>query len=352
MLKKYLKNQKVYVLLMVLPLIGAVPLYLFTAMVYGANIENRSVRISTSVPSAAATHEFKFDIVTPGTLGSVELEYCSNDPFIGTPCTAPAGFSASGASLASETGETGFIIHPTSTANKIILSRVPAAASAQPVSYSFSDVINPSTASQSVYVRISTFASDDATGPRIDEGAVVFSTSGGLGAKGYVPPFLIFCVGLTVSNKCSAASGNSINLGELSSAAPRAATSQFSGATNDVDGYSVSILGITMTSGNNTIPAMTAPAPSNPGTGQYGINLRANTNPAVGQNFSGVGVATIEPQYNIPNQFVFQSGTKLVSSTQTTDFNTFTVSYIVNVSAAQPAGVYNTTATYVATAAF
>jgi hypothetical protein len=320
--------------------------------VHGATLEQRSTQISTSVPAAQAAHTFRFDIMTAGLLGSIEFEYCTNNPFIGTACSAPDGLSVSGANLVQQSGETGFSIDSSSSANRIVLTRVAGVATAQPVNYSFSDVINPSTASQSVYVRISTFASSDATGSRTDIGATVFSTSGGLGAVGYVPPHLTLCVGITVSLNCTVAAGTGIRLGELSVSEPRVATSQFAGATNDMAGYSVTLLGRTMTAGNNVIPALVSPSASRPGTSQFGINLRANSNPAIGDNPIGSGTALVHADYNLPNRFKFQDGSNLTSSSVTTNFNTFTVSYLVNINSNQPPGIYATTATFLATAAF
>lgn len=333
-------------------LLLAAPVFVLRQQAMAAFLDNRSVTIASPAPQATTTHQFQFNIATAGTLGSIELEYCANGPLIGTPCTAPVGLSLSDASLSAQTGETGFSISSSSTDNKFILTRLAVPAVPQTASYEFSGAVNPSATNQSVYVRISTFASEDATGPRIDTGAVVFSTSSGLGTLLYVPPHLTFCVGITVSADCANAQGNGMQLGELSATAPRVATSQFAGATNDFNGYSVAIFGTTMTSGNNSIPAVGAPAASRPGSSQFGINLRANSDPAVGQNRTGIGTATVGSAYSTPNRFMFLSGSRLVSSSLATNFNTFTVSYLVNINADQPPGIYSTTATFLATASF
>jgi hypothetical protein len=343
-------NQKVNVLTLIL-LIIVVSVFFMFPFGNAAEFSNRSVTIGTSVPSAITTHTFNFDVVTSGTLGSIELEYCENSPLVGLPCTPPVGFSALSATLSSQTGETGFSIHANSTSNKIILTRTPAAASPQAVMYELSNITNPSAAAQTSYVRISSFASDDGTGARIDTGGVAFSTTGDLSVSLFVPPFLIFCVGVSVAPDCTTATGNRLDLGELSFTATRSVTSQFAGATNDVNGYVVTLAGNTMTSGNNVISAIAAPTPSTTGTSQYGINLRANTVPVVGQNPLGAGTASPDADLNQPNVFIFKNGT-IVNATNSTDFNTFTVSYIVNVNAGQAPGIYSTTATYIATAQF
>lgn len=342
-------NQKVYAAL--LALLMVVPVSFYPSSVYGLELQNRTILVQTSVPSASTNHLFTFDMLSSSVVGSVVLEYCSNSPLLTEPCTPPAGLSVLGASLAAQTGETGFSIHASTTANRMVLTRLPVAVSPQAVSYSFDNVVNPSTVAESVYVRITTHAADDGSSPVIDFGAVVFSTSGGIGVESYVPPFLIFCTGVTVAPDCSSQNGNSIDLGELTASEARSSTSQFAGATNDPLGYVVSLLGTTMTSGTNIINPLSSPAPSTPGSGQYGINLRANSNPNVGQEPAGVGTSVPSGNFNIPNQYAFSNGV-LTNSSLPTEFNTFTVSYVVNVAQSQAPGVYSTTATYIATAAF
>lgn len=203
-----------------------------------------------------------------------------------------------------------------------------------------------------MYVRIAHYASIDLTGPRGDNGAVAFSISGGFNVGGYVPPYLIFCAAITVSLDCSSTNGSLISFGELLPTQTKASTSQFSGATNDPTGYSVSLTGQTMTAGNLVIPPLASNAGSIVGVSQFGINLRSNTVPAVGAEPSGAGTAFVNGAYNVPNQFRFVNGEQLVNSVLPTDYNLHTVSYIVNVSSSQQPGYYATTMTYIATAAF
>jgi len=341
---------KLCIIMQVLLLIAA-PAFYFYLKSDAAPLRNASVTVGTSTPGANTSHAVRFDLQTAANMGSIEFEYCINGPFIGSPCTVPPGLDLLSANLSSEAGETGFSIHPNSTSNKIIITRTLGAATPQPVTYIFDNVINPTSPAMSTFIRISTFPSDDATGSRTDTGVVMFSTSGALSVGGFVPPYLTFCVGVAVANDCSSTTGDKIDLGELSTILPSTATSQYAGATNDLNGFIVSLLGTTMTSGINTISAIPAPAASAPGTSQFGINLRANTSPAVGQNPIGPGTSTPDPLYDTPDQFVFQNGT-LSSSPISTDYNTFTVSYIVNVPVGQPPGIYSTTATYLAVALF
>lgn len=314
-------------------------------------LSSRSVTIASSAPSVVTSHQFKFNIDTVNNIGSIVFRYCDNSPEFDMSCSAPPGLSVSSAVLSSQTGETGFSIDPTTTSNRLVISRPAGLTSTIPASYTFTNVTNQNVPYSTVYVRVSTHASSDGTGPRIDSGAVAFATVGAISVSGYVPPYLTFCVGVVVALNCSNATGTSLNFGELSETQPRFLTSQFSVATNDPGGYSTTLAGTTMTSGNNTISPPAFPQGSNPGTSQFGMNLRANSNPPVGANPAGVGTGSISPNFATPNQFYFNNQV-IVSSAVPSDFNLFTASYIVNISDAQSPGVYSTTLTYIASAAF
>lgn len=316
--------------------------------------QNRSIVISTGIPSAIATHTFKFDEATTNNIGSITFEYCSNSPIRFETCTPPAGLNVGSANLSSQTGNTGFTIdNADTTANVIVLSRAVASpGTIGPSSYVFDNITNPSTPGQSVFVRIWTHTSTDGSGPQIDGGAVAFAVQSIFNVGAYVPPFLRICVGVIVAPDCSTLSGDSIDLGELSSSRANAGQSQFATATNDPSGYVIFALGTTMTSGNNIIPAVTAPAASLPGSGQFGINLRANLSPAVGQDPVGLGTGAPTANYDIPNRFLFNSGDSITTASLPSNYNRMTVSYLVNIPKSQAAGIYSTTMTYVATVQF
>ncbi|MBI5357640.1 hypothetical protein HZB74_02220 [Candidatus Saccharibacteria bacterium] len=332
-------------------LISVTPLFALEKTA-AAVLTPRSIEIGSSAESAITSHTLSFTIPTAGPIGSIEFEYCSNDPFVGNVCTAPTGLSLSGASLASQTGETGFSIHGSSTINKLIITRAASPNLAfQPVEYTFNNVLNQQIVNPTVFVRISTFASTDATGSRVDSGAVAYSVARGIAVEGFVPPYLRFCVGLAVSADCTNVSGSFIQLGELSKTNANTGTSQFSGSTNDPGGYSTFLAGKTMTSGNNVITALSTPQPSLPGTSQFGLNLVANSNPSLGQNPAGTGTLTPTSGYATPNLFKFANQV-IASSSLPTNPNVITVSYVTNVSNSQAPGIYSTTMTYIATAAF
>ncbi len=331
---------------------GAIGLLISLHSLQAAPLTYRSVSISTPIPGATATHTFEFTITSASNVGSIEFEYCTNDPFIGTPCVVPDGLDTQLLAINAQSGETGFSLHANSTANRIVLTR-PVSETIPGVSrFEFSNITNPSSPLASVYVRIATFSSTDGTGQRTDAGAVVFSTNGSLSVSAFVPPYLRFCTGLSVDGLCANVVGAYINLGTLSPRETRFATSQMAAATNDDTGYVVSAHGTTMTSGNNTIAAPATVQASQTGTAQFGLNLRNNAVPDIGQNPSGSGSGTVAASYNLPDQFRFQSGDAIASSDLPTEPNIFTVSYIVNVPPGQAPGTYTTTLTYIAVAQF
>lgn len=309
--------------------------------------------ISDPAAGAVSNHEFGFRFgVTSTPVGSISFEYCANSPILGDTCTTPAGMNASGAVLVFQGNNVGFSIHPSSTATKVILTRAPSNPSGINSSYRLGNITNPGSPG-SYYVRIQTFSSTDATGASIEEGGVVFALNSGVNVSAEVPPFLRFCAGVVILGfDCSTATNFFIDMGNFSTTQARSATSQLVAVTNAAFGYSIFISGTTLVSGNNIIPALATQTASNPGTSQFGINLRANSNPAVGSDPVGPGTAGVNAAYNAVNQYRFQSGDAVVSTVTSNDNRKFTVSYIANISPSQPAGVYSTSISYICLANF
>lgn len=325
---------------------------LLRAPAHAAFLTQRSVTLKTPIAGAVTDYTIRFNITTAATLGSIRLQFCDDTPFFNTPCTAPPGFSMNSSTLSNQTGETGFTIHASSTANDIILTRPASASLSGPVVYTFDGVTNPSTPNNSTYLRIQTYPTTDGSGTSTDQGAAVLATAGQFGTAAYVPPLLYFCVGVTVAPDCSSTSGDSGDFGQLLPSQTAYLTSQAAAATNDPTGYVLYTLGTTMTSGNNVIPSSITPNPSVAGIDRFGINLRDNNNPNTGQDISGIGTGTIKPNYDTPNLFMFDSGAAIAEATSATDYNVYTVTYITNVSPSMPPGIYVTTITYLAVAQF
>lgn len=317
------------------------------------HLTNRSVKVSVATPSVLSGETFQFFVPSTSSLGSIAFEYCSNSPLLDQSCTPPAGLDVTGASLDSQTGNIGFSVDAAdTTASRLVINRAAVNSAAINTSYIFSGIMNPSVGGDTTYVRITTYPTTDATGAYTDYGAVAFATEYIFNVGAAVPPFVKICVGISVSPNCDSVSGDTVNLGTLSASQANAGQSQFSAGTNSATGYSVYSLGTTMTSGNNTIKALISPTTNFPGTQQFGINLRANLSPPVGQEPLGLGNAAPTANYNTPNRYMFQNGDMLVSAGSPSDYNRMTVSYLVNRPSGQEPGVYTTTVTYLAVGQF
>jgi hypothetical protein len=325
----------------------------WTGQSYALELSDRSVTVYPATPSAASSHAFKMTIASPAAIGSILFEYCSNSPDPKIACISPAGLALGGANLSQQAGNTGFSIDTVdSTPNSIVISRPAVAAAVVPTSYTFTNIVNPSVSDQTTFVRIYTFGSTDSSGPFIDNGSVAFSTSNSFNVGAYIPPNLNLCVGVTVAIDCSWTNGENLNLGILGTKVTGIGTTQFSAYTNEFTGYSMYVLGTTITSGNNIVPGAYSPTGNQVGVSEFGMNLRKNISPNVGQNPAGIGTAVIDANYDSPNLYTFNPGDQLLNSDTSTNYNRMTVSYIVNVDSTQPPGVYSTTLTYLASASF
>ncbi len=342
----------VVIAILLLSIVVAAGGHFLTRPAYGAPLGQRALQLSDNEASATSDYLLTMTLVTPTTLGSIDIQFCANDPVPGNPCTTPSGFNASGAVLASQNGQTGFSIGAGSTAHEIVLTRTPGAALPGSSEYHFTGVINPDSPG-SYFVRLQTYASADATGPSTDYGGIAFAILNNLSISATVPPFLIFCTGVTISGlNCANAQGDFIDLGNLSTSSARSGSSQMLVGTNAGNGYNITVSGTTMTSGNNVIAAIASNNVSRPGTAQFGFNLRTNSAPAVGRDPTGPGTGVPVANYNQPNFYRFNTGDTLVSNPGPDDLREFTASYIVNVPNVQAPGVYVSTLTYIALATF
>lgn len=319
--------------------------------VEASQFPNRSLQIASPVASAVTSYTVRFQYPSVNAIGSLRFQFCDN-PLVGTPCNLVPGLDVSGATLTSQSGVTGFSLLST-TQNEIILTRPPAANSMTNASYSFSGVVNPSIVG-TFYMRITSYTSVDATGVYIDEGGTTASTVQTLNINVEVPPILIFCVATHFETiDCSGGEGTLVTVGTLTPVQARYGSSEMVIATNAGLGYVITVNGPTMAAGVKTIPALTLPTPSAPGTSQFGMNLVANGDPPVGANPDGPGAnASISTLYDTANRFTYEDGSIVIANPGVTNYKRFTTSYLVNVSPNQSPGYYATTLTYTATATF
>jgi hypothetical protein len=322
--------------------------------VHADQLPQRSIEFSRARAGITDRFLVQFQLPQAEVLGSIMLEFCSEGPIVGDPCTGPAGFKLSTGTLIAQSGETGFVVDLSSTDNVLVLTRAPLATTATNVTFTMDNITNPS-AVGSYFARLQTFATNDASGPATDYGGLAFSMNQEVNITTTVPPFLYFCVGVSISGTdCTTATGDQVNFGDFNSLVASTAETQMVVSTNGPTGYVITANGTTLTSGINTIPAIAADDVSRPGTSQFGMNLRANSDPAVGEEplSSGPGPGIPAAAYNIPNRFQFSPGDTVASSTAPDYPRKFTASYIANIAKAQEAGIYVSTLTYLATAGF
>ncbi|HEY4160471.1 MAG TPA: hypothetical protein VGM08_00230 [Candidatus Saccharimonadales bacterium] len=333
---------------------------------------DRSLYINSSVPGATTSYKISFtynnQAVPTTTVGSIDLLFCydpipsepitSFNPVDHHPCVAPAGLDVSHAVLSDQTGETGFSILSESS-NHIVLTRTPGAVSETPSTYTFSGIQNPTDTTHSFAIRMSDYPTTDATGQLINLGSVISQVASSIEIDTQVPPFLTFCVAGQVSSNCAQElGGNATDFGDLFPETTAAATSQMAVATNARSGFVVTANGPTIEAGTHVIPAMTTQTISAPGNDQFGINLVANNDPLTGpigsniDNNPGTPTAFIMPNYDTPNEYMYQDGDTVAEGTGVNLGTIFTVTYVINNSPDLHPGVYSTTITYICSGRF
>lgn len=324
-----------------------------------------------SKPGGSVDHAFSFTLPQVGTpsIGSIKFQYCLEAS--GGSCTLPTGLITTTATIGTQTGATGFTLTATTNGSPYLTRTAATIPINTAVSYILQTITNPTTTNQTFYVRITTYTSIDATTGLTDSGTVAASTATPIVLTGTMPESLIFCTGATVGTTssipdCSKATAGAISFNQNFSPADTAtATSQMAASTNAGTGYSITVNGVTLTSGSNTVTAMNAASAGIRGSSQFGMNLKLNTTATStiavgaeiaptsnGTNFRGEPLAG----YNTADTFKFTTGEAVADSAQGgaggTDAQIYTASYIVNVSGGQAAGTYTTTLTYICTPTF
>ena len=206
-------------------------------------------------------------------------------------------------------------------------------------------------------VRLSDYPTTDASGQLINLGSIVNQVTSSIEIDTQVPPMLIFCVAGQVNRDCSQElGGNYTDLGDLFPETTAAVTSQMAAATNASGGFVITANGPTIEAGTHVIPALTTPTVSAAGNSQFGINLRANTDPETIGSDMDTDVTTpnavITPGYNVPNQYMYKDGDTVAESPGVNLGTIFTVTYIINNAPDLHAGVYTTTITYICSGRF
>lgn len=329
-----------------------------TMPAHAAQVTSRKLSLTNSAPSATGVgYTLSFTAPTATTVKSVNIDICDSVSNTCTPSGAgvPAGLSTTGAAVGTITGigSGGSWTGTFTTNGRLRIANNTNTGSPTTVSLQFTGVTNPSAANSTFFARITTY-SDSAWTTPIDSGTVAASTANQISITGTVDESLTFCTGTSgvTNSSCAGATGATVNLGSLSAGTTGSGTSQIGVTTNAGSGYAITTSGTTLTSGANTITALSSQTASTQGTSQFGLNLKTNTTPAVGSDPAGAGSGTPTATYGTANQFRFVTGDQVASTATADSFRLFTVSYIANVGAVTPAGSYATNLTYICTATF
>lgn len=111
------------------------------------------------------------------------------------------------------------------------------------------------------------------------------------------------------------------------------------------DGYTLEILGLPPGQGTHTLDPLSSPTSAHPGAEQFGMNLVANSDPAVGANpiqtsssIKNYGQPT--DNYDTPNLFTYNNGDSVAQSKGGYGETDYTISMIINISNTTPVGNY------------
>lgn len=214
-----LRNSTYIAIVAALSLVGLAPALMGNAYAY-VQLTSRSIQMSSSAAGQTnASYQIAFNATTAAR--NVRIDFCSNSPLYTDSCTAPTGFSASGATFTAGTQTTGWTI-ASSSANQVTISSA-TAYSAGAVTYSLGAVTNP-TATGTFYARIYTYTTQandyttaESPGTVADFGGIAMSTANLISITAKVQETLTFCVSGTALQPtdatCASATTPTLTLG-------------------------------------------------------------------------------------------------------------------------------------------
>lgn len=150
----------------------------------------------------------------------------------------------------------------------------------------------------------------------------------------------------------------SVNLGSLSTSLTRTGTASFEVLNYTSYGYIVQTIGNPPSNGSYTLQGMSSSGPSQVGTEQFGINLKANTSPTtfgadpVQDPDSTFSFGTVNSGYNTANTYKYTPGDTIASAPKTSGRTSYTISYIANIGINTPGGSYSGAQTLVTTGTY
>lgn len=301
--------------LVVASVVGAVAIvpFLEQTVFAAGQLTTRSIEMSDSTASTSSvTYTVQFNFATTNNIQGIVVDFCDNSPIIGdTTCSLPGGFSITASpTVSGQSSNASCNLSTFTSAGQLNSNRTLTLTAASPVSmtagctgsFNLTSVTNPNTANHTFYARIYTYATSggatgytvanpDAGAVHIDHGGIALSTAANITVTAKVQEQLTFCV-YTGAN-CGAG-GTAVTLGTngvLSSSLSYVDKStKYDVQTNALSGAVVRVKGPTLTSGANTIAALSStPTAYAANTSQFGICTyqSAGTNLAITANYNG-----------------------------------------------------------------
>lgn len=279
-------------------------------------LNGSSIPDGGSYPGASANYALSFNIPDTTSVDAIEFQFCAQEliPSAGiTTCNAPTGMNTSTvASTPSVDDGTAWTVNTAdstaadsaSSNNAIVLTGTGTALVGSvggTANFTLDNITNPTTANQTFYVYITTYAGAWSTSATpTDSGSTAASTANKIELQGTMPETLVFCTGQTIDVNASnvpdcttAKFANSptdtIPFNQLFDPNETAwATSQMAAATNAGSGYAITVDGPTLSTGacavGNTGGDCIDPMSANPDisrvdTRQFGMNLIDDSTP-------------------------------------------------------------------------
>lgn len=355
------KNIKLVILSLLTYVVGSFSLAQPASALGSLTVRSLTLSNPGVAAGATVTYAFGLKVATTSTIiQSFSAQVCTTSSGA---CTTPAGF----VNTASLNQPTGFGDAAGWTANsatagslRIVKAGNATTPSAAGSTVTFLNVTNPSSVG-TFYVRMTTY-SDAAWTTAIDSGTVAASIVNAITVTATVDETLTFCV-YNTGGTCADSSTVPVGLGTLSTASTKSGTSKMDASTNASGGLSITYYGDTLKNGGGQAIAAAGAAAtaSTIGASQFGINLAANTTPAVGSAPSGGSVVATSPYDGLAgnvNKFAYVVSTATTpqpiasSGGAPSNATTLTISYIANISGSQAAGSYSTLVTYICAATF
>lgn len=135
------------------------------------------------------------------------------------------------------------------------------------------------------------------------------------------------------------------NLGELSTETTGTKTTIVRIRNYLSSGYQLQIIGDSPKINGHTLATLGAPAASDAGTEQFGMNVADNSTPDIGAApvqvpDDQISFGEVTDDYKTPNLFKYSSGDVVAQSLSESGRTDYTISMIVNISNSTPAGHY------------